>query len=149
MMLRVCLVFGILASFSGCGGETTKPLPKTAPVTGKITLNGSPASSAMVTFIPTGATKGIECQAVTDPDGTYELKQIRGQAGAPPGDYKVIVNLYVTRDGKPVVLDGEEAPANLGAVEALPSRYSNANESQLLAKVPDAGGNFDFDLASP
>jgi hypothetical protein len=148
MMLRVCLCLGMLGVFAGCSGETSKPLPATVEVSGKVTLDGAPLTSAMVTYVPKGETKGIECVGVTDDTGEYTLKQIRGKDGAPPGEYTVVINRYVKADGSPIILDGSEPPANLGAVESLPPHYSSASDSTLTKTVPEAGGKLDFELVS-
>ncbi len=146
-MFRVYVCLGILTASVGCGGSLpAKPLPKTVPAAGLITLSGQPLSFATVTFVPKGQTNGIESVGVTDEKGQYSLKQVRGEDGVPPGDYTVVINRYVKTDGTPVRLDGSEPPANLGAVESLPPQYSNPTESILLAKVTDAGGEFKFEL---
>lgn len=146
--LSFCIVVGsLLAGLSGCGGSAAeKPLPTTVPVTGTVTLKGKPVVSATVTFVPQGETKGVECVGFTDDSGKYQLKQIRGNEGAPPGSYKVVINQFVKGDGSPIKIDGSEAPANLGAVESLPVKYSSFLDSKLTAQVNNSGGEFNFDL---
>ncbi|MCA9016817.1 MAG: carboxypeptidase regulatory-like domain-containing protein [Planctomycetaceae bacterium] len=142
------LCFFMLA-MTGCGGGgTNESLPQTVPVSGVVTLNGKPLVSATVTFVPQGTTKGVECVGFTDESGKYTLKQVRGAAGAPPGDYRVVINHFVKADGTPIKIDGSEAPANLGADEALPPIYSSFTDSTLTAKVSQAGGEFPFELKS-
>jgi len=144
--LGFLLVF-FTAGLSGCGGTTVaESLPETAPVSGVVTLNGKPIMSATVTFVPMGATKGVECVGVTDDSGKYKLQQIRGAEGAPAGEYRVVINYYLKADGTPIKIDGSEAPANLGADEALPPEYSSFTDSRLTAQVTDAGGEFPFEL---
>lgn len=146
--ISLCLaVCGLLVGLSGCGGGAEeKPLPSTVPVTGAVTMKGKPLVSATVTFVPQGETKGVECVGFTDEAGKYQLKQIRGGEGAPPGSYKVVINHFVKGDGSPIKIDGSEPPANLGAVESLPIKYSSFLDSKLTAQVSDAGGEFNFDL---
>jgi hypothetical protein len=100
----------------------------------------------VVTFYPTGDTKGVECTAVTDATGKYKLKQVRGGDGAPAGDYKVVISRYLKKDGTP--LGPNEMPATAEAVESLPKRYSNHDAATLTAKVLAAGGDIPFDLKS-
>jgi hypothetical protein len=139
----------LMLGMTGCGGAAaTEDLPKTAPVAGVVTLDGKPLVSATVTFVPKGATKGVECVGFTDDSGKYTLSQIRGAAGAPPGEYRVVINYYVKSDGTPIKIDGSEAPANLCADEALPPMYSSFTDSILSAQVSDAGGEFPFELKS-
>lgn len=148
-MLRVCLCVAILGLAAGCGGDDGAiALPKTVPAAGLVTLDGQPAANAMVTFIPRGETKGIECVGVTDATGDYKMQQVRGSEGVPPGEYSVVINRYVKPDGTPVALTGGEPPANLGAVESLPGHYSNPAETVLHASVPENGGAFNFELKS-
>ncbi|WP_417379044.1 carboxypeptidase regulatory-like domain-containing protein [Gimesia sp.] len=144
-LYSLLLVF--TAGLTGCGGTTVaESLPDTAPVSGVVTLNGNPIMSATVTFVPMGTTKGIECVGVTDESGKYTLQQIRGAAGAPPGEYRVVINYFLKADGTPIKIDGSEPPANLGADEALPPMYSSFTDSKLTAKVTEAGGEFPFEL---
>jgi hypothetical protein len=148
-MLRTCLCLGILGGMIGCGsGVTQKSLPKTAPAVGVVTLGGVPLAFASVTFVPRSQANGIESVGVTDEQGHFALKQIRGKEGAPPGEYTVVINRFVKSDGTPVSLNKGEFPANVGAVESLPPQFSSYSESVLLANVPETGGEFKFDLAS-
>lgn len=151
-MMHNCLMLGtcgFLLAVVGCGsGTKEKPLPATVPATSVVTLDGSPLSQALVTFIPRGETAGIECIGITDDSGRCVLKQLRGGAGVPPGEYSVVINRYLTKDGAPVAIGQGEAPANLGAVDSLPPRYSIPAESQLMAAVSDQGGEFKFELKS-
>lgn len=146
-MLRKSLYFGILVGMIGCGSSATlKPPPKTAPAVGVVTLAGVPLAFASVTFVPKSQASGIESVGVTDEHGHFALKQVRGEAGVPPGDYTVVINRFVKSDGTPVSLAKGEFPANVGAVESLPPQFSNYSESVLLANVPTVGGEFKFDL---
>lgn len=151
-MLRLgwiaCLVS--VAGLAGCGGSSPAAvLPTTVPVGGVVLLDGKPLPRASVKFIPRGATKGVECYGITDDMGKYELMQMRGGTGAPPGEYMVVVNAFAKPDGTPVSMGpGDPPPANVGAVESLPPRYSSYRESKLMAQVSASGGEFKFDLKS-
>jgi len=140
----------IVASLLGCGGAPPAAgLPTTVPVGGVVTLDSKPLPRASVKFIPRGATKGVECYGITDEMGKYELMQLRGGTGAPPGEYMVVVNAFAKPDGTPVSMGpGDPPPANVGAVESLPPRYSSYTASKLMAQVPATGGQFPFDLKS-
>ena len=140
MRFRACVLLIVSGFLVGCGGApAATPLPETVPVTGVITLDGQPIAAAAVTFIPQGQTKGIECQGTTDEGGRYQLQQQHGAEGAPPGSYKVVISR---------LLRGEGAGAGGIAVESLPPRYSDVRVSQLTAVIPQAGGEFNFDLQS-
>ncbi len=147
MMLRRYLCLGMVVGMVGCGSSvSSKPLPKTAPAVGMVTLGGAPLAFASVTFVPKSQAIGIESVGVTDERGHFALKQVRGKVGVPPGHYTVVINRFVKRDGTPVSLGKGEFPANVGAVESLPPQFSNYSESVLLANVPETGGEFQFDL---
>ncbi len=150
-MIRVCIPF-VLCIIVGCGESVPKkPLPETVPVSGSVSLDGNPLAFALVTFIPTGETKGLECSGITDESGNYTLKQLRGGEGAPPGDYRVVISQQMRGDGTPVAKsdDGSQKEGTEGvAVEKLHPRYSDMSNSTLKATVPADGGEFPFELKS-
>lgn len=141
-MKRTAALF-LAVGLLGCGGGAppSKPLPATVPVSGKVTLNGQPLPDAMVTFRPDGETKGVDSQGMTNAAGEFSLDQIRGGQGASLGTYRVTVSRFVTADGKPVVLDPATPPADAGAVESLPTKYSSAGETTLKATVAQTGND--------
>lgn len=144
--LVTCSLLGLL---SGCGAETAaKGLPGTVAVTGVLRMDGKPLSDAVVTFVPSGATKGVECIGTTSESGTFTLQQIRGGTGAPPGEYRVIVSRLVKKDGTPFKATADEKPIDVGAVESIPPKYSNPGESKLIVTVPAMGGEVPVDLKS-
>jgi hypothetical protein len=148
-MLRVWLCIAVVGGLVGCGGsEAPKALPKTVPAKGIVTLDAKPLPDATLTFIPRGGTKGIECYGSTNEKGEFSMKQLRGENGAPPGDYTVVVSRYLKPDGKAIALGSSEMPADVGAVESLSPRYSDPTSSTLSALVPAAGGEFKFELKS-
>jgi hypothetical protein len=59
----------------------------------------------MVTFTPLEEGMGPDCQGVTDAEGRFALKQVRGGEVAPVGSFKVVVNRYVKSDGTVVALE--------------------------------------------
>ncbi len=150
-MLRFCVSLSLALLAAGCGGSSTpkNPLPTTVPVGGVVTLDGKPLNRAAVKFIPDGETKGVECYGFTDESGRYELTQLRGGTGAPPGTYKVVISMFAKADGTPAeVGPNAPPPADQGAVEALPPQYSSYTASKLMAQVPPGGGDVKFELKS-
>jgi hypothetical protein len=145
LILAAILVFGL----SGCMGTDAKsnPLPKTEPVTGKVTMDDQPLSGAYVTFIPAGSTQGIECSGLTNSEGVYVPRQMRGEEGVPAGDYKVVISRML-QNGQPI--DPDKPPSTEGGVltESLPPKYSNPGSTTLKAKVDPGGGAIDFPLSS-
>lgn len=150
-MLRFCVSLGVLALAAGCGGSAApeKALPTTVPVSGVVTLDGKPLQKAAIRFVPRGETKGVDCYGFTDDTGRYELTQLRGGAGAPPGEYTVAFSQFAKPDGTPVGIGpNDPPPADQGAFESLPTRLSNPTESKIVAQVPQGGGELKFDLKS-
>lgn len=146
-VVLVCalLVLGV----SGCGGGRSSDQPALVPVSGTVTLDGSPAAGVGVMFFPTGQTRGNPCYGNTDESGRYEL--LAGgpdQKGAPVGEYKVTCSKYVMPDGTPFTSDGSQSPEMAGAKEALPPKYSQQDTTELKATVPEGGGTINFDLTS-
>jgi hypothetical protein len=125
MRTRYLLYVIALSCCAGCA----KSGQDVAPVTGRITLDGKPLESAMVTFHAEGKSAA---SSGTDKDGRYELVYKRGVMGAPVGPNRV------------TILPGPDPfPRDL----VLPPRY-NA-ESQLHADVkPDQKNEFNFDLTT-
>jgi hypothetical protein len=147
-MYRSLLCLAVLIACLGCGDNIDEraKLPPTSPVSGHITLDGQPVEGVVVTFIPTGDTKGIECVGRTDESGIYTPTQIRGSKGVPPGNYKVVFS-RLTRGGKPIAPD-EQTGAGGIAIESLPAKYSVPNNSKETATVPEGGGEINFQLTS-
>lgn len=137
----------------GCGGSSGPKLPDPVKVSGVVALDSQPLPSAMVFFVPEGGKEmGNGATGITDANGTFELVTVRGKGrktpGAVPGNYKVWISRLVGPDGSPIVPASDVPPADLGAVESLPSRYSDMMMTELKANVTAQGGNFDFRITS-
>jgi hypothetical protein len=125
------------ALLAGCGSGI-------APVSGRITLNGTPLAKASVTFAPIAPKgekePGPSSAAITDADGRYSLRLVgqRG-SGAMIGKHKVMVALQEevnTADDNPVKL------------KQLPLKYNG--QTTLEFDVPAGGtSKADFDLKVP
>lgn len=144
----VLLVLGITA-LAGCGSsEAAGPNPASfVTVKGTVMLDNKPLEGAMVIFFPLDAKMGDGANAVTSASGEYELKT-GGANGTVPGNYRVLVSRLIDPFGKPVIATPETPPANLGARESLPTRYSDYAMTTLKSKVAPPGGTFDFKLTS-
>ena len=123
---------------AGCGSS------KTAPVSGRITLNGKPLAKASVTFAPVGGKDnqepGPSSAAITDDDGRYTLRLI-GQdgRGATVGKHKVRIALQEETDA------GDDGPVKL---KQLPLKYNG--QTTLEFDVPPKGTDAaDFNLTVP
>lgn len=144
------LICGSVAT--GCGGSSGPKLPDPVKVKGIVALDSQPLSNAMVYFVPMGGVEmGTGATGVTDSTGAFELVTVKGrgkQAGAIPGEYRVSISRLVGPDGNAVSPNADVPPADLGAVESLPPRYSDVMLSELKANVTSEGGTFDFKISS-
>jgi len=143
MMLRAGLVVVVLALLlAGCGGGSEKY--KTAPVSGRVTLDSKPLADATVEFVPERgkAEKDIlpSSVGVTTEDGRYSLvlETESKPTGAVVGKHKVFITLGASgssKDSKPTFH------------QQLPERYNRRTE--LRCEVPaDGRSDANFDLKS-
>ena len=94
MKPRAWLVLAALALLlAGCGGAY-----KTAPVSGRVTLDGRPLPDATVMFVPGGGAADKDplpsSAGATGDDGRYSLTLMGGKTkGAVVGKHKVIIVL--------------------------------------------------------
>jgi hypothetical protein len=130
-----CTIPAALAlACSSCGHST-----KLYPVTGKVTVNGTPAFGATVIFQRQGADLMNEqtTMGIVRKDGSFSLVSSRSGEGAPPGEYDVFVEWR----------HGPERPkAPLGS-DRLKGHYADRNHPRLHAVVnPEATDLPPFDL---
>ncbi len=149
-VLLVCCGFLV-----GCG----KPGLGTVPVSGKITVDGSPMEGVMVVF--DSGQSGRAASGITDAQGMYTLTTEVSGDGALPGSYKVAVSKHenVGDFERPKNVDPND-PKSLDAIyskvdprkqqqsrNAIADMYANPNGSGLVAEVKDSGENkFDFQV---
>lgn len=129
---------------AGCGGAASSMPAKLVPVTGTITLDDMPLTNAAISFIPAADKQGVGAFGATDGSGKYDLKWHGAGDGVAPGKYKVVVSRMTQKDGSPVPAD--KSAADVGAVEAIPPRYSDVSVTELLADVGPEGTKHDFKL---
>lgn len=134
-MCRTCLTIVLPMIVIGCGGGDT---PELGTVYGTVTLDGKALPNATVTFSPMGKEGGQECSAVTQDDGSYELKYSAAHAGAPPGKYEVRITTATTTT--------DESGNDVEVPEKLPSKYNY--ETELKREVEAGSNKMDFDLDS-
>lgn len=150
--LSFVVMFGGL-SLAGCGGGSSGPkLPDPVKVNGVVVLDSQPLSDATVYFVPEGGKEmGTGATGLTNASGSFELITMKGkskQSGAIPGKYRVSISRLVGPDGKAIAPNADVPPANLGAVESLPPRFSDVMMTELKASVTEQGGKFDFNISS-
>ncbi|HPU08057.1 MAG TPA: carboxypeptidase-like regulatory domain-containing protein [Thermogutta sp.] len=160
---RLCGAFLVTAVALGVviGCSRSDGRPKTYPVTGVVTLNGTPVEGATVVFVPkTPAQPGAQgpqaATATTDTSGRYALGTFAKGDGAIPGEYLVRVFKYPTPPPPTGSASSEEEyvpPEESGQAAAapapknlLPEKYANENTSGLSFTVEPKSNTFDIQL---
>jgi hypothetical protein len=119
-LLAISLVFIL-----GCGSRG----PKTARVSGTVTMSGKPLPKVGVTFLPTK--KGPVANGTTNENGEFTLTTTRRGDGAVIGKHKVTVGI------------AEEGQKNPG----IPESYGSPHTTKLTAEVASGKKNeFTFDV---
>jgi hypothetical protein len=131
------LLVSLLAA--GCGGPY-----RTAPVSGRVTLNGKPLAGAAVTFQPVAEqgnlNPGPGSGGFTDDDGRYTLRLTgKDTPGAVVGKHKVRITL---------VPETNPTDAPRWPTRQLPRQFNR--DTRLEVEVPPGGtSTADFDLKTP
>ena len=134
-----------IAAF-GCGKKNPN-LPDCVSVTGTVTLDAKPIEGAVVYFMPTGDTRGVDAYGKTDSKGRYSLGSRKIGKGTPVGQYKVMICKAAPADGSnPGGKDFD--PATSPSRELIPAKYSHRLHTTLTATVEDGGSEIDFDLTT-
>lgn len=123
--------------------------PATAPVSGKVTLNGKPLANAWVSFQPVaeGNNKdpGRGSSGKTDAEGKYSLRVDEKTRGAIVGKHRVMIQ--PAEDGGSGGQDADSGGPRSKKFY-LPSRYNMA--TTLTCDVPPGGReDANFDLKTP
>jgi hypothetical protein len=128
MVRFLTLLVAVASCISVTGCSDSSDRPDLGYVSGVVTLDGKPLSSASVSFIQTGFRPSI---GNTDSDGRYELIYLRDIKGAPVGKHVVKIKRF---------------PLNNEPIKQLPRKYNS--DSQLTRDVVSGDNEFNFDLAS-
>ena len=137
---------------AGPGGGRCGDSPfETAPVSGKVTLNGQPLADARITFQSIGSEKeqGPGSATTTDAEGKFTLTTAEGSRGATVGKHQVRISTLKMNEDKRTedagFLRRASNPANVLVPEKVPLKYGR--ESPLTFDVPKGGtdsANFDL-----
>jgi len=128
--MTLCLLCFIVSA--GCnGGEEAGRLP-VHPVSGKVSVNGQPASGVLVLLHPAEASPaakaGVLPSATTQEDGTFQLSSYDQNDGAPLGGYSVTIQWYQadakSTKGKPAMPSGFARPS-----DRLQGKYKDPRKS--------------------
>lgn len=159
MAAVVVVCFGLTSAFLGCSNQPARP--KTYPVHGTVTFNGTPVEGATVTFVPkegaTGNPKPQAASAITDSSGRYSIGTFATGDGAVPGDYLVKVTKYRVTQQQQAGNDPESqmqaflqhqqgAQQQAGPKNELPVKYENEKTSGLFLTVQPGDNTFDINL---
>ena len=131
---------------AGCSASS-KPY-QTAPVAGRITLDGKPLPDAHVTFMPVAEAQsrsqsGPEGNGDTADNGRYSLKTAFGDAGASVGKNRVMITTRKT-ELDPMNPDRSKEVAK----ERVPAKYFS-DQSPLFWDVSSSGTKTaDFELTT-
>jgi hypothetical protein len=124
----ICLLIGCTKAPSG---------PQRYPVSGKVTYNGKPVTSGLITFGTTGAQGGADFADVQK-DGSYRVE--RGLAN---GEYFVVIQSYVRPPQEiPPPEFAKLGDANL----AVPKKYTEPKTTDLKINVASNASTANFDL---
>jgi hypothetical protein len=119
----LCLIASV-----GCGGGTEEGRLDVYPASGKVIIQGQPASGVLVVLHPAegslAAQKGVQPSGTTKEDGTFQLSSYEQDDGAPPGEYTATVQWF----------QQSAAPANGGP--ALPAGFAPPTD-RLQGKFKD------------
>lgn len=134
----------VLSSASGCGSDKS-----TAEVTGRVTFEGTPATTGTITFYPA---KGRASVGSIHEDGSYELFN-----GALVGDHTVTIEAFESTGTQPLPISFEDELKNPRALTSggqapnivwlVPEEFASQTETTLTAKVePGKTNEINFDL---
>lgn len=143
-----CCLVGMLVV--GCGPKG----PELGAVTGKVTLDGTPVTNGLVTFVPVGG--GRPATGKTDANGQYTLMGVDGK-GALLGQHRVSITtvqqtaevLEVRSDSPEYAKQAMPDPSDYDTakvVEPIPARYNTNTE--LTYEVKSGPNVIDLELKS-
>lgn len=143
MRLRFGISIVLLSLIATAGCSSNQGYPELIPVTGKVTLDGTPVAGLRVNFEPG---EGRRSSGVTNQSGEYVLEYMDQKKGAIAGQHRVTIVWTGEAENE---TEGESVPTDDPGSDSgvvIPSRY-NA-QSQLKAEVNQQTTRFDFDLTA-
>lgn len=122
MLMVRCLAIVALGStvfVAGCSNSSPANLPDLAPVSGTVTMDGKPLSSASVLF---ESANGQVASGVTDASGRYELTYKGETKGAEIGENTVRITTALDHPTPPDYQD------------PIPKKYNESSELKVTVK---------------
>ncbi len=151
------LCFPLMLAGCGGGAEGENEVP-VYPVSGTVTMFGSPLANATVAFAPESTESKLPTAVgTTDQQGHFELTTYEFGDGAAEGKYKVVIAkssaastsaTTTNSEGHEVSTvthgGGAKAASTAGLV---PAQYTNSNDTPFTAEVKSSGdNNFPFEI---
>lgn len=137
------LVILSLPLLTGCGQSAAAQPLASAAVMGVITLNGQPANSVLVKFIPIEGTRGYGGNAFSDASGQYVLANSTGSNQLPIGKYKVTVETFRPPEDPELAA---QFPVPAGKPTPVPLRFGSETDTPLTASVESNAAAIDINL---
>jgi hypothetical protein len=135
--LTAVAALALALAIAGCGGDG---VPR-EPVSGKVTLDGSPLETGLITFTPEDLK--LPAAGTVIKDGSYSMGRSDGPC---PGPNKVTISSRKPT-GKKLKSDDFPGTTVDEMREIIPPQYNS--DSRLGVEVKKAGENrFDFELSS-
>lgn len=128
----------------GCGGGGP---PKQAqhPVSGKVTVKGSPLTDCTISFVSTDPEKVAGFSGVLDSSGNYTLTdQADGKSGAFAGTYKVVLSQSPEAAKKAMMEGGGKGYAEGGL--PFPEEYLSAETSPKEVEVKAESNEINIEI---
>lgn len=130
-----------LTAIVGCGSAGAYEGPKRYPLKGRVTFNGEPVTSGMISFVPEDGKSNPAGGPIED--GTYAIPEPKG---ANPGSYRVLI--YWHKPTGKQVQDPDTGETRDEVKQVIPPEF-NGNTSLTRTITNDAEKNvFDFELTT-
>ena len=123
---------------AGCGGQSG---PARGAVAGKVTVDGEPLKQGVISYRPTGETKGPSAGSEVK-GGRYSIPR---ESGPLAGKYRVEISAK-KGTGKMIEVPEPAGTKMELTVEALPKKYNS--ETTLEREIKVGNNSHDFELQS-
>ena len=126
----------------GCGSE-----PPRYAATGKVTIDGKPASLVIVSFRLADSNGKGGGSGTTDKDGKFVIGENGKNTGLPSGEYKVTFSQTLVK-GKPTLAGsgGKKEERVPTEKEAVPDDYRDPQKTPISATIGSGSNDFTFDI---
>jgi len=137
----------LLVLLTGCNSEAGPDLVR---VSGKVTLDGRPLESGIITFLPDNSrqTSGPRASGIIDKDGRYTVASPGNREGVIAGHHLVVIHCNEVSPSPDPESEYQKLKAQgINPDECLvPAQYQNEKTSGLTAEVRQNTSEFNFEL---